>query len=223
MTEPRINRRAGEPVQPAELVDVAKLLAAYADRRPDPAVAAQRVAFGTSGHRGSSFARSFNEAHVLAITQAICLYRRKEGIDGPLFVGIDTHALSQPAFDSALEVLAANGVETMISRGGEYTPTPAVSQAILVHNRGRTRRAGRRHRHHAVAQSARGWRLQVQSAQRRSGRHRRSPSWIEKQANALLADGLQRRAAPADRRGAARRHACTSTISSRATSPTSAT
>ena len=96
----KINRRAGEPVQPAELVDVSKLLAAYADRRPDPAVATQRVAFGTSGHRGSSFDASFNEAHVLAISQAICLYRRKEGIDGPLFLGIDTHALSLPAFEA---------------------------------------------------------------------------------------------------------------------------
>ena len=101
------------------------------------AVAAQRVAFGTSGHRGSSFDRTFNEAHVLAISQAICLYRRREGIAGPLFIGFDTHALSRPAFETALEVLAANGVEIMISRDGEYTPTPAISHAILVHNRGR--------------------------------------------------------------------------------------
>jgi len=118
-------------------VDVAKLIAAYYDLAPDPAVAAQRVSFGTSGHRGTSFARSFNEAHVLAITQAICLYRQGQGIDGPLFIGIDTHALSLPAFESALEVLAANGVETLISQGGEFTPTPAVSHAILVYNRGR--------------------------------------------------------------------------------------
>ncbi len=96
------------------------------------------MAFGTSGHRGTSFDRSFNEAHVLAITQAICRYRRGHGIDGPLFIGIDTHALSAPAFESALEVLAANGVETRIAQGGEYTPTPAVSHSILVHNRGRT-------------------------------------------------------------------------------------
>lgn len=99
---------------------------------------AQRVAFGTSGHRGSSFERSFNEWHILAISQAICEYRKGKGIDGPLFIGADTHALSQPAFESALEVLAANGVETMISAGGQFTPTPAVSHAILVHNRGRT-------------------------------------------------------------------------------------
>src|SRR5690606_25720733 len=114
-----------------------KLVAAYFDVKPDPSVAAQRVAFGTSGHRGCSFDGSFNEAHVLAITQAICLYRREQGIDGPLFLGIDTHALSKPARDSALEVLAANGVEVRIAQGDEYTPTPAVSHAILVHNHGR--------------------------------------------------------------------------------------
>ena len=98
---------------------------------------AQRVAFGTSGHRGSSFDASFNEAHVLAISQAICRYRRSQGIDGPLFIGIDTHALSLPAFETALEVLAANDVEVRIAQGGEYTPTPAVSRAIGVCNRGR--------------------------------------------------------------------------------------
>jgi phosphoglucomutase len=130
---------AGKPAPASMLVDVAKLQAAYADRRPDPSVAAQRVAFGTSGHRGSALDTSFNEWHVLAISQAICEYRAGQGIDGPLFIGIDTHALSQPAFESALEVLAANGVETMISAGGEFTPTPAVSHAILVHNRGRER------------------------------------------------------------------------------------
>ena len=132
-----ISPLAGQPAQAAQRVDVAKLIAAYYDLAPDPAVAAQRVSFGTSGHRGTSFARSFNEAHVLAITQAICLYRQGQGIDGPLFIGIDTHALSLPAFESALEVLAANGVETLISQGGEFTPTPAVSHAILVYNRGR--------------------------------------------------------------------------------------
>jgi phosphoglucomutase len=129
---------AGKPAPPSLLVDVPKLLAAYFDLRPDPAVATQRVAFGTSGHRGSSFARSFNEWHVLAMSQAICDFRRHRGIDGPLHLGIDTHALSRPAFESALEVLAANGVETMIAPNGEFTPTPAVSRAILVHNRGRT-------------------------------------------------------------------------------------
>jgi len=128
---------AGKPAPVSLLVDVPALLAAYVDLRPDPAVAAQRVAFGTSGHRGSSLQRSFNEWHVLAISQAICDYREGKGIDGPLYLGIDTHALSQPAFETALEVLAGNGVETMIASGGEFTPTPAVSHAILVHNRGR--------------------------------------------------------------------------------------
>ena len=132
-----ISPLAGKPAPASLLVNVPKLLAAYADLRPDPAVSAQRVVFGTSGHRGSSFERSFNEWHVLAITQAICEYRVSKGIQGPLHVGIDTHALSQPAFESALEVLAANGVETMIARGGEFTPTPAVSHAILVYNRSR--------------------------------------------------------------------------------------
>jgi phosphoglucomutase len=132
-----ISPLAGEPAKAGELIDVGKLVAAYYERRPDPAVPAERVSFGTSGHRGTSFDGTFNEAHVLAITQAICRYRRKEGIDGPLFIGIDTHALSPPAWQSALEVLAANGVETRISKGGEFTPTPAVSHAILVYNRGR--------------------------------------------------------------------------------------
>jgi phosphoglucomutase len=136
-----ISPLAGKPAQAAQLVDIAKLLTDYYRLRPDPTVPAQRVAFGTSGHRGSSFDRSFNEAHVLAITQAICCYRRAQHIDGPLFIGIDTHALSAPAFESALEVLAANGVETMVAPAGaqfqEYTPTPAVSHAILVYNRGR--------------------------------------------------------------------------------------
>src|ERR1039457_7449428 len=133
----KISPLAGKPAQAAQLVDVAKLVAAYYSLTPDIAVPEQRVAFGTSGHRGTSFEKSFNEAHVLAITQAICLYRRMKSIDGPLFIGIDTHALSVPAFESALEVLAANGIETRIAKGGEYTPTPAVSHAILVYNRGR--------------------------------------------------------------------------------------
>jgi phosphoglucomutase len=137
--DPRLNARAGQLPTQEELVDTAKLLDAYGALAPDPAVAAQRVAFGTSGHRGSSLARSFNEAHVLAISQAICHWRRHAGTDGPLFIGCDTHALSRPAFESALEVLAANGVEAMVSAGGEVTPTPAVSQAILVHNKGRRR------------------------------------------------------------------------------------
>jgi phosphoglucomutase len=128
---------AGQPAQAAQLVDISKLIHAYYSRLPDPAVPAQRVAFGTSGHRGSSFDASFNEAHVLAISQAICRYRRSRKIDGPLYLGIDTHALSPPAFETALEVLAANDVEVRIAKAGEYTPTPAVSHAILVWNRGR--------------------------------------------------------------------------------------
>ncbi len=134
----RINPLAGQPAPAALLVNIPRLVTAYYSGRPDPAVAAQRVAFGTSGHRGSSFDLSFNEAHVLAISQAICLYRRLQGIDGPLFLGFDTHALSAPAFATALEVLAGNGVEVMIAAGDEYTPTPAVSHAILAYNRGRT-------------------------------------------------------------------------------------
>ena len=134
----RISPLAGKPAPASSLVDVARLVTAYYTGVPDPGVAAQRVAFGTSGHRGSSLELSFNEAHVVAITQAICRHRRAQGIDGPLFLGIDTHALSAPAAASALEVLAANGIETMLAVNDEYTPTPAVSHAILVHNRGRT-------------------------------------------------------------------------------------
>ncbi len=133
----QINPLAGKPAPKSILVDVSALLAAYSELTPDPAEPTQRVAFGTSGHRGSSLARSFNAAHILAISQAICEYRKAHGINGPVFIGADTHALSGPAFENALEVLAANGVETMISRGGEFTPTPAVSHAILVYNRGR--------------------------------------------------------------------------------------
>ena len=132
-----ISPLAGKPAPPSILVDVPKLLGAYADLKPDPGVPAQRVAFGTSGHRGVSFERSFNEWHILAITQALCEYRSTKGIDGPLFIGVDTHALSAPAFATALEVLAANGVETMVAAAGEFTPTPAISHAILVYNRGR--------------------------------------------------------------------------------------
>jgi phosphoglucomutase len=129
---------AGRPADASQLVNVPRLIAAYYTGRPDPGVPAQRVSFGTSGHRGSSFDLSFNEAHILATTEAICRYRAKEGIDGPLFVGIDTHALSEPAFASALEVLAAHGVEVMVDAAGGYTPTPVVSHAILTYNRGRT-------------------------------------------------------------------------------------
>lgn len=134
----KTNPLAGQPAPLDLLVNVPRLISAYYTGRPDPSVPAQRVAFGTSGHRGSSFDDAFNEWHVLAISQAICDYRRQQGIDGPLFLGIDTHALSTPAFGSAVEVLAANGVELMLSKDDEYTPTPAVSHAILVYNRGRT-------------------------------------------------------------------------------------
>ena len=134
---PTIDERAGKPAPESMLVDVPKLLQAYTALRPDPAETTQRVSFGTSGHRGSSFDRSFNEWHVLAITQAICDYRRHKHITGPLYIGIDTHALSQPAFESALEVLVANEVAVAVSAGGEFTPTPAVSHAILTYNRSR--------------------------------------------------------------------------------------
>jgi len=130
---------AGKPALPAMLVDVARLVTAYYAEVPDPSVPAQRIAFGTSGHRGSALQKTFNEWHVLAMSQAICRYRSRQNIDGPLFLGIDTHALSAPAFASALEVLAANGVQVMIAERDEYTPTPAVSQAILTYNRGRDR------------------------------------------------------------------------------------
>ena len=133
----RIHPLAGQPAEMAPLVNIPRLVSAYYTQRPDVSIATQRVAFGTSGHRGSSFNGSFNEWHVLAISQAIHEYRKGQGIDGPLFIGIDTHALSTPAFASAIEVLAANGVELMISEADEYTPTPAVSHAILVYNRGR--------------------------------------------------------------------------------------
>src|SRR6266851_6627987 len=132
-----VSPMAGKPASPSMLVDVSKLVGAYYSEHPDVAIPSQRVAFGTSGHRGSSFAGSFNEWHILAITQAICEYRKTHGIDGPLFLGIDTHALSQPAFESAMEVLAANNVDVMIAEGTEYTPTPAVSHAILTYNRSR--------------------------------------------------------------------------------------
>ncbi|MGH8743934.1 MAG: alpha-D-glucose phosphate-specific phosphoglucomutase, partial [Burkholderiales bacterium] len=133
----KISPLAGKPAGPAMLVNVPRLVTAYYTEVPDPAVSEQRVAFGTSGHRGSALKKSFNEAHVLAVSQAICLYRERQKIDGPLFLGVDTHALSAPAFASALEVLAANGVAVMIAERDEYTPTPAVSHAILTFNHGR--------------------------------------------------------------------------------------
>ena len=133
-----LHERAGTPARPGDLVDVPKLISAYYTDRPDPAEPTQRVAFGTSGHRGSSFDRSFNEWHILAITQAICQHRAANQITGPLFLGMDTHALSVPATASALEVLAANGVEVRIAKHDEYTPTPVISHAVLTYNHGRT-------------------------------------------------------------------------------------
>lgn len=133
-----ISPLAGKPAPRSLLVNVPRLVSAYYTGVPDPSEPSQRVAFGTSGHRGSSFELSFNEWHVLAITQAICQYRQSQNITGPLFLGIDTHALSQPACASALEVLAANGVEVMLATNDEYTPTPAISHAILTYNQGRS-------------------------------------------------------------------------------------
>jgi phosphoglucomutase len=133
----KVSPLAGKAAEPSMLVNVPKLVTAYYTEKPDPSVPGQRVAFGTSGHRGSAFEKAFNEWHILAISQAVCLYRKQKKIDGPLFLGMDTHALSVPAHASALEVLAANGVDVMIAEGGEYTPTPTVSHAILTYNRGR--------------------------------------------------------------------------------------
>jgi len=185
-----ISPLAGKLAPPSLLVDIPKLLAAYVDLRPDPGVPAQRVAFGTSGHRGSSFDRSFNEWHVLAISQAICEYRTSKGIDGPLYIGIDTHALSQPALESAVEVLAANGVQVMLSSNGEFTPTPAISHAILVYNRGRT------------AGLADGIVITPSHNPPDNGGFKYNPpnggpadtditGWIQNRANALLEDGIK--------------------------------
>jgi phosphoglucomutase len=134
-----VSPNAGKPAEVSMLMNVPRLVTAYYTDTPDASVSQQRVAFGTSGHRGSSFDKSFNEAHILAISQAICLYRQQKQIDGPLFLGADTHALSVPAHSTALEVLAANGVDVFIAEGDEYTPTPAISHAILTYNRGRDR------------------------------------------------------------------------------------
>lgn len=134
-----VDPQAGKLVDPASLLDVSQLVRAYYAGHPDPTEVAQRVAFGTSGHRGSAFDNTFNEAHILAIAQAICVDRKTRGIDGPLFIGFDTHALSAPAFKTAIEVFIGNGVTTMIDDRGDYTPTPVISHAILNYNRNRTR------------------------------------------------------------------------------------
>jgi phosphoglucomutase len=181
---------AGKPAPPSLLVDVPRLVTAYYVERPDPANPAQRVTFGTSGHRGSSLKADFNEAHILAITQAICLYRAAQAIDGPLFMGWDTHALSEPARVTALEVLAANGVEVMLDLHDGPTPTPVVSRAILVHNRGRS------------AGLADGIVITPSHNPPEYGGFKYDPptggpaesavtGWIEETANALLADGLR--------------------------------
>src|SRR6185295_13448211 len=130
----KVSPFAGKSPDAGMLVNVPRLITAYYTEVPDPLIPSQRVAFGTSGHRGSALQKAFNEWHILAISQAICLYRKQQHIEGPLFLGMDTHALSVPAFASSLEVLAANGVEVMIAENDEYTPTPALSQAILTYN-----------------------------------------------------------------------------------------
>ena len=180
---------AGQPAPPDVLVDVAKLLAAYYDDKPDPSEPSHRVSFGTSGHRGSSFRLSFNEDHILATTQAICDYRVAEGIDGPLYMGVDTHALSAPAARTALEVLAANGVDTCMAPEGHFTPTPAVSFAILEHNRN-------------SPSDADGIVVTPSHNPPEDGGFKYNPpnggpadtditSWIERRANKLLASGLK--------------------------------
>ena len=133
-----IHPNAGKPADPGQLADIPKLITAYFSGRPDPSEPTQRVAFGTSGHRGTSLAQSFNEAHIAAITQAICEYRRQNGVEGPIFLAKDTHALSEPAYVTALEVLAGNGENVMLDTDGGYTPTPALSHAVLAYNRGRS-------------------------------------------------------------------------------------
>ncbi|HUH73004.1 MAG TPA: hypothetical protein VLZ75_01230, partial [Chitinophagales bacterium] len=136
----KISSHAGKIAEQEMLVNIPRLITAYYTEQPDVAIASQRVSFGTSGHRGSSFHTSFNENHILAITQAICFYRKEQKITGPLFLGFDTHALSAPAFATTMEVLAANYVETMIAKDDEYTPTPVISHAILRYNKDRKKK-----------------------------------------------------------------------------------
>jgi phosphoglucomutase len=182
--------RAGKPAERSMLANIPQLMTAYYTRKPDASIREQRVAFGTSGHRGSALASAFNEDHILAITQAICTYRRQEGIDGPLFLGIDTHALSESALASALEVLAAHGVDVMIDDRGGYTPTPVISHAILTYNRGR------------AGGLADGIVVTPSHNPPEDGGFKYNPpnggpadtnvtGWIQDQANALLADGLR--------------------------------
>src|SRR5215831_14153361 len=185
-----ISPLAGKPADPSLLINVPRLVTAYYTGRPDPSVPAQRVVFATSGHRGSALDNGFNEAHILAITQAICLYRKQQNIDGPLYIGFDTHALSEPAFASALEVLAANGVDVMVDADNGYTPTPVISHAILSYNRGRKRGF------------ADGIVITPSHNPPRFGGFKYDPpeggpadthvtQWIERQANAFIADDLR--------------------------------
>jgi len=182
--------RAGKPADRSMLANIPQLMTAYYTRKPDASIREQRVAFGTSGHRGSALTSAFNEDHILAITQAICTYRRQEGIDGPLFLGIDTHALSESALASALEVLAAHEVDVMIDDRGGYTPTPVISHAILTYNRGRT------------GGLADGIVVTPSHNPPEDGGFKYNPpnggpadtnvtGWIQDQANALLVDGLR--------------------------------
>ena len=164
-----IHPLAGQLAPANVLIDVPALEQAYYSNRPDPADPRQRVAFGTSGHRGTPLDSTFTEAHILAITRAICDYRRAQGIDGPLFLGKDTHAVSDAAQRTALEVLAAEGIEVMLQRDDGVTPTPVISHAILVYNRGRTDTSGRRHRDYPFTQPPGRRRVQIQPAQRRPG------------------------------------------------------
>jgi len=179
---------AGKPLDPSQLVDVAKLTQCYFDR-PDPAQAGQRVAFGTSGHRGSSFQLSFNEAHILAIAQAICLHRKQQGIDGPLYLGIDTHALSGPAFETAVEVFAANGVVAIVDQHLRFTPTPVISHAIIAHNRDRSTGLADgvviSPSHNPPADG--GFKYNMPHG---GPADTDATGWIERTANALMADGL---------------------------------
>jgi len=185
-----ISPLAGKPADQSLLINVPRLITAYYTGQPDPSIPAQRVVFGTSGHRGSALDNAFNEAHILAITQAICLYRKQQSIDGPLYIGIDTHALSEPAFASALEVLAANSVEVMVDANNGYTPTPVISHAILNYNRGR------------IGGLADGVVITPSHNPPRYGGFKYNPphggpadtevtKWIEQKANAFIADGLR--------------------------------
>ncbi|MGH9334285.1 MAG: alpha-D-glucose phosphate-specific phosphoglucomutase, partial [Vicinamibacteria bacterium] len=187
-----MNPLAGKPVPPELLPNIPELVTAYYTESPDPDSRGERVAFGTSGHRGSALRRSFNEAHVLATAQAVCDYRKMHGPDGPLFLGVDTHALSEPARTSTLEVLAANEIEVMIDSEGGYTPTPVVSHAILTHNRARQGRDRR---------LADGIVLTPSHNPPEDGGFKYNPShggpadtdvtgWVEKRANHILAGGL---------------------------------